>query len=219
MHGFDYHDVEWRVWLYNLHYPLNVWQISFHRTLEGFEHRFSHKLGMKSKSQHTICYASGNNNHLLRLCHCWSRTTRKGQMYKNATKYKNVTKPRPPMLQLPIVWLSQARLFQPCYESINSSDYTRWLNLSKLRQRQLLRPSSYGCSGHAWTSDCQQCASSYQWYKYNDDLSEGLLVINDMSAKKTFVIDDLYGRWPVWLMTYVNDHLCGLSICWKYLPL
>ena len=80
-----------------------VWQISLRRTLGGFEHRFGHKLGMKSKSQHTICYASGDNNHLLHLCHCWSRTTRKRRVYKNATKYENVTKARPPMSQLPIV--------------------------------------------------------------------------------------------------------------------
>ena len=46
-----------------------VWQISLRRILEGFEHRFGHKLGMKSKSQYRICYASGNNNHLLHLCH------------------------------------------------------------------------------------------------------------------------------------------------------
>ena len=31
-------------------------------------------------------YTSDNNNHLLHLCHCWSRTTRKGRVYENATK-------------------------------------------------------------------------------------------------------------------------------------
>ena len=122
-----------------------VWQISLRQTLGGFEHRFGHKLEMKSKSQHKICYASGDNNHLLYLCHCWSRITRKRQVYKNATKYKNSTNAWTPMSQLSIVWPSQARPFQACYKSTTSSDYTRWLNLSKLRQHQLLHPSSYGC--------------------------------------------------------------------------
>ena len=42
-------------------------------------------------------YISGDNNHLLHLCHCWNKTTRKGRVYKNAMKYKNVTKARPPI--------------------------------------------------------------------------------------------------------------------------
>ena len=80
-----------------------VWQIFLRRTLGGFEHRFGHKLEIKLKSQHRICYASGDNNHLLHLCHCWSRTTRKGRVYKNATKYENSTNAQPLMSQLPIV--------------------------------------------------------------------------------------------------------------------
>ena len=171
-----------------------VWQISLHRTLRGFEYRFGHKLGMKSKSQHTIYNASGDNNHLLHLCYCCSRTTRKGWVYKNATKYKNVRKARPPISQLPIVWPSQTRPFQACYESITSSDCTWWFILSKLRQRQFLRPSSYGCLGHAWTSDCQWYAASYWRYKYNDNLSEGLPIINDTSAKITCVVDYICDR-------------------------
>ena len=75
---------------------------------------------------------------------------------------------------------------------------------------------------------------SYQRYEYNDNLSEGLSVINDTtnlseglpvindtSAKMTCVVDDLCGcpfnqrlmtcgRWPVWPMTYGVAGLCGL---------
>ena len=37
------------------HYTrLKIWQISLRRTLWGFEHRFGHKLGIKSKCQQTI---------------------------------------------------------------------------------------------------------------------------------------------------------------------
>ena len=126
-------------------------------------------------------------------------------------------------------------------ESTISSDYTRWLNLSKLRHLQLLGPPSHNClwrvqtGGYqlstiwptwvkgcqlstirlTWVKDCQLLTIRVQWrsewrvisyqqYKYNDDLSEklsvindttnlseGLPVINDMSVKMTCVVYDL----------------------------
>ena len=61
----------------------------------------------------------------------------------------------------------------------------QWLKSSKLWQRQFLRPPSYGCSWCARASGCRQ-------YKYNDDLSEGLPVINDTTSlsEGLLVIDD-----------------------------
>ena len=38
-------------------------------------------------------------------------------------------------------------------------------------------------------------------------------VINNMNTKITSVVHDLYGRWFMWSMTRIDDHLCGLSIC------
>ena len=74
----------------------------------------------------------------------------------------------------------------------------------------------------AWTDGgCQRCARSYWQYKYNDNLSEGLLVVNDTidlsegslvinntSAKMTAVAYDLL--WLVWLMTCMINDLYGL---------
>ena len=58
--------------------------------------------------------------------------------------------------------------------------------------------------------------ASYWQYEYNHNLSEGLLVINNTSAKMAYVVDNLCGRWPVWLLICVDDHLCGLFTRWKY---
>ena len=58
--------------------------ISLRLTLSDFVHRFIH-------------------NYNVFTCHCWSTTTRNGRVYKNTTKYENVTKAQPLMSQLPIV--------------------------------------------------------------------------------------------------------------------
>ena len=78
------------------------------------------------------------------------------------------------------------------------SDCTRWLNLSKLRQRQLLGSPSHDCSWRVQTGGCRLSTIrvqwrlewrviSYQWYEYNDNMSEGLLVIDDTSTMTTWV--------------------------------
>ena len=56
-----------------------------------------------------------------------------------------------------------------------------------LWQSQLLRLPNCGYLWRARTSDCSQCAATYRQYKYNDDLSERLPVIDDTGIMTTWV--------------------------------
>ena len=98
-------------------------------------------------------------------------TTRKGRvykmykiykMYKNAIRYTARVRFRPPLLQLLIVWPSQTWPFQ----ALSCELY-------------LLSPPSYS---YLWRAGM----SSYQWYD-EDDLSEGLSVINNTSTMTTWI--------------------------------
>ena len=88
--------------------PLKVWQISLHRTLWGFEHRFGHKLRIKSKYHKgamSISYVPGNNIYSWRLSvSVGAKPTGRGgctkplqdvrkryKMYENAV-FENVTR-------------------------------------------------------------------------------------------------------------------------------
>ena len=149
------------------------------------------------------------------------------EVYKNTTMYENVTRARPPMSQLPIVWPSQARPFQACYESTTSSDCTQWLNLSKLQQRQLLCPSSYGCSGRVGSSGCQWCKISYQRYdqpEWRVASYQRYECKNDLCGYAlNQCLDDLCGRWPMWTITYVvylhvgNIFRSNIYLCFVHL--
>ena len=118
------------------------------------------------------------------IYHCWSTTTKKRRVYKDYKMYETYE-------------ITEALLVTP------NGLHPRWFDL---RQRQLLRPSSYGGSRHAMTSDCQRCAANHQQYKCEDDLC---------------------GQWPVWSMTCVVKQspmwsiytLAEHSTFVKYLPL
>ena len=137
-------------------------------------------------------------------CHCRSRTPLGRDGYMRTLLYTRT--------------LRKLDLSKHCYESNISSDCTQWLNLSKLRQFQLLGPPSHDCSWRIQTSSCQR-AISYQRYKYNNDLSEGLSVINDtINLNKGLPVindtTDLSEGLPVIndtnaKMTCVVDDLCG----------
>ena len=98
-------------------------------------------------------------------CCCWSTTTRKGRMYK---MYEEV-------------W---DRWKQRTSVSV-TFDAFGWLDL---QQNQHLRPSSYNFLWRVRTSGCQQYTISYQRYN-EDDLGEGLPVIDDTSTMTTWVKD------------------------------
>ena len=179
-HGFSYWFNSWVDY---------VWQISLRRTWWGFEHGFGHKLGIKSKSQHTIKAQSleAMLPTIILIVTSVSLpeqdTTRKGRVYK---MYENTTRIRPPLSRLLIVRPSQAQPFQalPC-------------------EHHLLRLLSYGCSWRAQTSGCQQptwvkgCQSSTIRLTWVKGCQSSTIRLTWVKGCQLSTIQ--MRKWPVWL--------------------
>ena len=58
---------------------------------------------------------------------------------------------------------------------------------------------------------------SYQWYEYNDDLSERLPVINNTNAKMTCVVDNLCRQSPMWSIYMLEVSSALVSICVSFI--
>ena len=94
----------------------------------------------------------------------------------------------------------QKRFWSPPIASIHDG-----LTYNKVNSSALQATTARGTYG--WV------VASYQQYEYNDDLSKGLPVINDTSAKMTCVVDDLCGRSPMWSIYTLEVFFALVSIC------
>ena len=131
-------------------------------------------------------------------CCCWSTTTRKGRMYKNVTSCTKA--PYPNQSHLWYLWPTMVP------QRKNASGHPRWPPpiMAWPTTEPTLPPSKLRLL----------VARTDGW----------LPVINNTSTMTTWVkgcqLSTIRVRkWPVWSMTCVDDHPCGLSTRWKYLPL
>ena len=117
--------------------------------------------------------------------YCCSTTTRKRRVYKNITRYTRCTKctkcircTKAPYPNQSFFWYSQPiaqkRFWSPPMASTHDG-----LTYDKANSFALQATTTHGVYGRV--------VASYQQYEYNNDLSEGLPIINDTSTMTTWV--------------------------------